>query len=79
MEYTVFGDNVNVASRLTSLAKAGEILISKQTYESIEDNSMLKVTERGQVSVKGKKVEITIFNVLGLDEVQDEQDSRSPE
>ena len=79
MEYTVIGDNVNVASRLTSLAKSGEILISKQTYESIEDNSRLKVTERGKVSVKGKKVEITIFNVLRLDEVQDEQDSRSPE
>ena len=79
MEYTVIGDNVNVASRLTSLAKSGEILISKQTYESIEDNSRLKVTKRGKVSVKGKKVEITIFNVLRLDEVQDEQDSRSPE
>lgn len=79
MEYTVIGDNVNVASRLTSLAKGGEILISKQTYESIEDNSRLKVTERGKVSVKGKKVEITIFNVMRLDEVQDEQDSRSPE
>ncbi|TET93220.1 MAG: HAMP domain-containing protein [Desulfobacteraceae bacterium] len=79
MEYTVIGDNVNVASRLTSLAKAGEILISKKTYESIEDNTRLKVTERGKVSVKGKKVEITIFNVLGLDEVQDDQDSRSTE
>jgi adenylate cyclase len=79
MEYTVIGDNVNVASRLTSLAKAGEILISKQTYESIKDNSRLKVAERGKVSVKGKKVELTIFNVLRLDEVQDEQDSRGPE
>jgi adenylate cyclase len=79
MEYTVIGDNVNVASRLTSLAKAGEILISKQTFESIEDNSRLKVTKRGKVSVKGKKVGITIFNVMGLDEVQDDKDSQRPE
>jgi len=69
MEYTVIGDNVNVASRLTSLAKGGEILISKQTFESIEDNSRLTVADRGKVSVKGKKVEITIFNVMRLDEV----------
>jgi adenylate cyclase len=75
MEYTVIGDNVNVASRLTSLAKGGEILISKQTFESIENNSRLTVTERGKVSVKGKKVEITVFNVMRLDEVKDEQDS----
>jgi adenylate cyclase len=75
MEYTVIGDNVNVASRLTSLAKGGEILISKQTFESIEDNSRLTVTDRGKVSVKGKKVEITIFNVMRLDEVKDEKDT----
>jgi len=79
MEYTVIGDNVNVASRLTSLAKAGEILISKQTYESIEDNSRFKVTKRGKVPVKGKKVGITIYNVLSLGEVKDEGDIRSAE
>jgi adenylate cyclase len=75
MEYTVIGDNVNVASRLTSLAKGGEILISKQTFESIEDNSRLTVTDRGKVSVKGKKVEITIYNVMRLDEGKDEKDT----
>jgi adenylate cyclase len=75
MEYTVIGDNVNVASRLTSLAKGGEILISKQTFESIEDNSRLIVTDRGKVSVKGKKVEITIYNVMRLDEGKDEKDT----
>ena len=75
MEYTVIGDNVNVASRLTSLAKGGEILISKQTYESITENGKLKVTERGKVPVKGKKVEIIIYNVLSFDEEKGEKDS----
>lgn len=67
MEYTVIGDNVNVASRLTSLAKAGEILISKRTYEFIRDKSKLKVEEKGKVPVKGRKMEIDIFRVLGLE------------
>jgi adenylate cyclase len=75
MEYTVIGDNVNIAARLTSIAKGGEILISKQTYESIEENGRLKVAERGKVPVKGKKVEIIIYNVLSFDEEQGEKDS----
>ena len=75
MEYTVIGDNVNIAARLTSIAKGGEILISKQTYESIKEKGRLKVAERGKVPVKGKKVEIIIYNVLSFDEEQGEKDS----
>jgi class 3 adenylate cyclase len=68
MEYTVIGDNVNVASRLTSLAKAGEILISKRTYELIDkEKNNLEIEERGKVSVKGRKRKIDVFNVLSLE------------
>ena len=70
MEYTVIGDNVNVASRLTSRAKAGEILISRQTYESIKNKSSLKIEKRRIASVKGRKMKIAIFNVLSLEEDQ---------
>jgi len=68
MEYTVIGDDVNVAYRLTSLAEAGEILISKQTYESIQNKDGLSVADRGKVPVKGKKVEVGILNVLSWEE-----------
>jgi len=67
MEYTVIGDNVNVASRLTSLAKGGEILISKRTYDAIGDKNTLKVEERGKVPVKGRRRQIAIYRVLRLD------------
>ena len=66
MEYTVIGDNVNVASRLTSIAKGGEILISKQTFESIARNR-IRVEEKGQVSVKGRRGGIKTFKVLSLE------------
>ena len=66
MEYTVIGDNVNVASRLTSIAKAGEILISDRTYERISRKERFNVEERGKVSVKGRKEEINILNVRSL-------------
>jgi adenylate cyclase len=67
MEYTVIGDNVNVASRLTSLAKGGEILISKRTYDAIGDKKRLHVEERGKVPVKGRRRQIAIYRVLRLD------------
>ena len=70
MEYTVIGDNVNVASRLTSRAKAGEILISRQTYELIKNKNSLKIEKRRIASVKGRKMKIAIFNVLSLEEDQ---------
>ncbi|MBW1786122.1 MAG: HAMP domain-containing protein [Deltaproteobacteria bacterium] len=66
MEYTVIGDNVNVASRLTSLAKAGEILISERTYEHFSRKEIFIVEQRGKVSVKGRKEGLNILNVTSL-------------
>jgi adenylate cyclase len=66
-EYTVIGDSVNVSSRLTSLAKGGEILMSRQTYELIGKNRVM-VEPKGEVPVKGRKKGIGVFCVLGLKE-----------
>ena len=68
MEYTVIGDNVNVASRLTSLAKGGEILISGETYRLIGDKSNLKVEKKRKAPVKGRKTKINIYKVLEVKE-----------
>jgi adenylate cyclase len=64
MEYTVIGDNVNIASRLTKAAKAGEILISKKTFDALEEeNSDLRFEERGKAPVKGRKAHVAIYSV----------------
>jgi len=68
-EYTVIGDSVNVSSRLTSLAKGGQILMSRQTYELIGKNRVM-VEPKGEVSVKGRKEGVGVFRVLGLKEEQ---------
>ena len=68
MEYTVIGDNVNVASRLTSQAKAGEILISSSTYDLIRKNTSFLIEEIGKVAVKGRKEEVGVFNVIAFEE-----------
>lgn len=64
MEYTVIGDHVNVAARLTSIAKGGEILITKRTYDAIQNKDGLKVEERGKAPLKGRKKEITVYCVM---------------
>jgi adenylate cyclase len=64
MNYTVIGDNVNVAARLYNVAKGGEIIISESTYEECKD--IVDVDELEPVAVKGKVAPIKIYNVTGL-------------
>jgi len=64
MEYTVIGDNVNVASRLTDLAGLDEILISEQTYLRVKDNPGFALRERGNVEIKGRQEPVKVYEVL---------------
>jgi adenylate cyclase len=64
MEYTVIGDNVNIASRLTSIADPGEILISGRAYDQLKAGSDFKVMEKGRISIKGRKIKIRAFKLL---------------
>ncbi|MBN1850114.1 MAG: HAMP domain-containing protein [Deltaproteobacteria bacterium] len=68
MEYTVIGDNVNVAARLTSVAKPGEILITKRTYNLTHNHISLRTEKRGKMPVKGRKIKIDVFNVLAVED-----------
>ena len=64
LDYTVIGDPVNVASRLCSVAKTDEIMISESTYEQVKD--FVEVEERPPSVVKGKSKPLKNYNVLGL-------------
>ncbi len=62
MDYTVIGDNVNLAARLCSSAGKGEILISESTYEQVKE--VVKVEKLEPISVKGKAKPVSIYRVL---------------
>jgi adenylate cyclase len=63
LEYTVIGDVVNTASRLCSVAKAGQIVISKNTYDLVKD--YFNVEEMPPTTVKGKANALQVYRVLG--------------
>ena len=66
MNYTVIGDNVNLAARLYNVAKAGEIIISDYTYQEVKD--FVVADELEPVTVKGKKDPIRIYNIRDIKE-----------
>jgi adenylate cyclase len=75
MEYTVIGDNVNVASRLTDLAGPDQILISEQTFLKLAGDSRFVLQSRGEMEVKGRKEPVRIYEVLE-DEEHGEQTAK---
>ena len=50
--YDLWGDAVNVASRMESLSEPGKIQVTAATYERLKDKFVLE--KRGAISVKGK-------------------------
>lgn len=71
-EYTCIGDTVNVASRLCSLAGAGEILVGEGTALALAHVAPLEPLE--PVRVKGKTQPVPLFRVTPeLDEALNAQ------
>jgi len=68
-DFTVIGDNVNIASRLESLNKmyGTEIIISESTMKKIAGR--LAVRELDSVKVKGKRQDIKIFELINGEKV----------
>ena len=66
LEYTAIGDNVNLASRLQSVAQGGQILISENTYQAIK--SFALADKLPPVKVRGKMQEVQIYELQNMAE-----------
>jgi adenylate cyclase len=60
-DYTVIGNQVNVASRLESLAKAGQVLISQRTYSRVKQ--LVEVEPVGKIQVQGIRDFVVTYDV----------------
>ncbi len=63
-EYTVMGDDVNLAARLMSAATPGQILLAPRVYADVA--TRFAITALPAIRVKGKSEPIPVYQVNGL-------------
>ena len=62
MDYTAIGDEVNLASRLQSLATGGQILVSRSIYDATKDDFDYRY--QGALPIKGKERPVDVYEVV---------------
>lgn len=62
LDYTVIGDSVNVAQRLQSVAKPGQIVITEEVYNKVKESFNCELI--GSVTLKNKSQQVIIYQVM---------------
>lgn len=67
LSYTAIGDTVNVASRLEDISRDGEILFGQRIRDRVRESFLtrhgLRITERGETTIKGKSGSFPVYNI----------------
>ena len=64
-EEGVFGDGVNVASRIQSLGTAGSVLVSAKVYDEIKNQPHLRAVSLGEFNLKNVQRPVEVFGIAG--------------
>lgn len=62
LDYTVIGDSVNLAQRLQSVAKPGQIVITEEVYNKVKESFNCELI--GTFTLKNKSQQVIIYQVL---------------
>ena len=71
MDYTVVGDNANLASRIESYARPMTVLISESTYTKVKDIVIAKKME--PIMMKGESSPVVTYEVTSIQTTKDEK------
>ncbi len=63
LEYTLIGEEVNLASRVCGKAAPGQVLVTKQTFDRL--GGRLRARELEPVQVKGLSYPVQVYEVIG--------------
>jgi adenylate cyclase len=62
LDYTAIGDTINTAARVEGIAKPGQIIITENTVQVLDEN--FQVRQLGTEKLKGKNVNLRLFEVV---------------
>jgi hypothetical protein len=60
----LYGDSVNVASRIAGVAKSGQIVITRTVVEGLDEELRARVRELGHATVKGRRERVAILEFV---------------
>lgn len=66
MQYTVVGDAVNLASRLSNMAGGNEIIAASALLDNPNIASRVRATEYGAMRIRGKAEPVSTFRIDGV-------------
>ena len=62
MEYTVLGDTVNVAARLSKFPQVNSVVVGARTFELVKD--VFKGKDLGETVLKGKEKALRAYEII---------------
>jgi len=64
MEYTVVGNAVNLASRLSSIANAGQIIVTKKLHDALDLATLFTTRYLSTTKLRGKTVPVEVWQIM---------------